>query len=314
MRCFALTRRAYRGILLTILTASVLAQPTGSSAHSFGKTPLDDVIEKAGNATRCTGLTKNELAAMMLAPTWPEAAGGSTEAPSPMTLSRFDTDIDLWSFRTIDQQRRAFWHPGVGMWQFDEAGLGASMTANQRINTSTAAQKAADTMASRYCNAGGKPAERRAFAWSPWFACGSSTCENLYQEHYCSASDTVCNVTTNGNVTRQGGMLTRNCRYGAGPATFTCWYVNYTNAQGVTTSWQQAPLDGESDGPSPLAFAFYVYLGSGDEWRHWLEEDTGYNVGEVFARRPNGQDSRAGLTWKDQKKLCDLDTRHGTCS
>jgi hypothetical protein len=289
-----------------------------ASAHSFGSTPLDDVVEEAGNATRCTGLTRNELAAMMLAPTWPETGAGNS-APSPMTLSRSDTDIDLYSFGTVDNQQRAFWHPGVGMWQLDDAGLGAFMPANQRINTLTAARKVAETMASRYCKSSGSPQNRREAAWAQWFACGSGVCEDLYREHYCAFDDSVCNIDRTPGVGRLGGMQTRICRYHAGPATFTCWYVNPANAQGDTGFWQSDPKMGDRpNGLSPLAFAFYVYLRTDTkpdkEWRHWLQEDTGYDVGEVFARRVDGMDSRRGLEWVDDNRLCDVEERRGTCT
>lgn len=56
-----------------------------------------------------------------------------------MTMSRGDRDLNLYSFDTRDWQERAFWHPGVGMWQLDDIGLGAFMSANQRINVATAA-------------------------------------------------------------------------------------------------------------------------------------------------------------------------------
>ena len=40
-----------------------------------------------------------------------------------MTLSRWDTQSSLWAFgNKSTPYQRAFWHPGVGMWQFDSAG------------------------------------------------------------------------------------------------------------------------------------------------------------------------------------------------
>jgi len=67
-----------------------------------------------------------------------------------------------------------------------------------------------------------------------------------------------------------------------------------------------------------VAFAFYVYLRTDTkpdkEWRHWLQEDTGYDIGEVFARRAEGIDSRRGLEWVDDNRLCDVEARRGTCT
>ena len=104
-----------------------------SAARSFGDHPLSDVLHWAAQERRC-GLTTNKLAALMLAPTYPETGAPASRAPSPMTLSRWDNQAGLHSFRTVAGQRKAFWHPGVGLWQFDSAGLGAPFSAAQRIN------------------------------------------------------------------------------------------------------------------------------------------------------------------------------------
>ncbi len=134
------------------------------------------------------------------------------------------------------------------------------MAAFQKIRTSTAANFVARWMADKYCNTPGTEVERRRAVFSRW-ACGTNgaTCEDLYQEHYCPGTDSVCRITTDASVGRLGGMRKRTCRYSApGGTGFTCWYVNPANAQGHTGSWQQPPLEG-GGGISPLAFAFYVY-------------------------------------------------------
>ena len=99
-----------------------------AAGRTFGDDPLDDVLHWAAEERRC-GLTTNKLAALMLAPTYPETGTPTGQAPAPMTLSRWDNQAGLHSFATVAGQPRAFWHPGVGMWQFDSAGLGAPFTA-----------------------------------------------------------------------------------------------------------------------------------------------------------------------------------------
>src|SRR3954454_3705367 len=118
--------------------------------YTFGKEPLDDVNYWAAQKAAC-GLTGAQLATIMLAPTYPETGASGTSAPSPMTLSRYDTQAGLYSFgSTSTAYPRAFWHPGVGAWAFDSAG-GWNLTAAQAMSTSTAAQQAAITMSARWC-------------------------------------------------------------------------------------------------------------------------------------------------------------------
>lgn len=301
-------------LMVVAFVLSVGALP--ADARAFGDGPLDAVIKQAGNATRCSGLTQNQLAAMMLAPTWEEAFADPNKAPSPMAMSRFDRSTLLYSFGTVADQPRAFWHPGIGMWQLDDVGEGSFMTVNQRINASTSANKAADTMASRYCNVSGTAAQRRSFAWGPWFACNDGSCEPTFDVIYCSGNDTVCNITRKFAVSNSGGMATRTCRFGGDISTnFTCWYVDIPNAEGDTSNWQQNPKTGDSS-ISPLAFPFYAWLAT-KENRDWIVDDTRYSRGEIKARRDLGSDSRdtGVLSWVDaDNPLCDVTARRGNCS
>lgn len=302
--------------LAGIATVGWVATAGPAIAHKFGTEPLQDVRAEARGATTCEGLTAAELAAMVLAPTWPETGAGPAQTPSPMTLGRHDTQPNLYS--PWNNTPRAFWHPGVGAWQLDILAL--NMAAFQKVNTQKAANKVANHMASEYCGASGGPAERRREAFDDWVACGSnqSTCEDLYQEHYCSGNDNVCGITTVDGVGRLGGMRERTCYWRIGPPPwprFTCWFVDPDKAEGYTGSWQQAPKDGNSI--SPLSFAFYSYWpDDGDpEYRHWLERDTGYNRGEVWAARPKGRNPRDNgvLEWTDLDVLCDATVAKGNC-
>jgi hypothetical protein len=261
---------------------------------------------------------------MVLAPTWPEVTGGANRTPSPMTLSRWDTNANLYS--PWANTPRAFWHPGVGAWQLDILQYGGydakTLAAFQKINTKTAAQFVANVMARLYCNASGGEVARRQAAFRPWNGCGTNqtVCEDLYQEHYCAGTDTVCNITQDSTVGRLGGMRQRTCYYGSLPprerVSFTCWFIDPTKAEGYTASWQQDPKDG-NDRISPLAYAFYNFWDSTDalEHRHWLQADTGYRRGEVFATRASGDDPRTSgaLRWTDADVLCDSDFYKGTC-
>lgn len=308
--------------LAAALLLSVMFHAVPANAHRFGSTPLSDVKAQAVAVARCAGLTANKLASMMLAPTWPETGAGSANTPSPMTLSRGDVDADLYSFAApTGDSRRAFWHPGVGLWQIDDAGMGLDSMrhAGARINTQSASGYVAAEMASRYCSGSGSDANRRKAAFAPWLGCGTNgtTCESLYLEHYCAGNDAVCNITSDSTVSRNGGMITRTCRYNFSPnTTFTCHYVNPANAQGHTGSWTFAPTAGNwPSTPSPLTHPFYVYYRSSNnkDYRHWIYADTGYYYGELYARRPDNQNSRNGLEWQDSDVLCDVILLRGSC-
>jgi hypothetical protein len=120
---------------------------------------------------------------MVLAPTWPETGAGSSYTPSPMTLSRWDYASDrLWEggdHRTA--YPRSFFHPGVGMWQLDSAGLGSALPTWRAISSYYAAKLVAQRMASAYCSSSGSESQRRAAAWRPWRACADGACESIYQ-------------------------------------------------------------------------------------------------------------------------------------
>lgn len=164
----------------------LLDPPT--SGLSYGKGPLDAVRDAADRTTeeisgttdpkspmyRCE-LGATDLAAMMLVPTWFEAGG---PVPSPMALSRWDnvnvraSNANLFAFgKTTGAYVNAFFSPGIGLWQFDSAG-GWDLTAADAIDSVSAANAAASTIAYRWCIAPslGKattPQVRRQYAWGP---------------------------------------------------------------------------------------------------------------------------------------------------
>ncbi|MDQ3877766.1 MAG: hypothetical protein M3290_05380 [Actinomycetota bacterium] len=285
-----------------------------ASARGFGTNPLATVKQEA-DAAKCGNLTMNMLAAIMIAPTYGETGTGSTGTPSPMAMSRGDIDQDLYSFNTTATEERAYWHPGVGMWQEDDVGLGSQMTANQRVAVQTSAHKAATTMASRYCSVSGTNAEKRAYAWGLWNACNSGACESVYNEVYCGGSDSICDsLNRNDSVGGWGGMQSNTCRFGGDASTsFNCWYLDITNAQGDTSYWKKDPKTGGTS-ISPLTFSMYSWADSGKEIRDWVKDDTSYGR-EIRANRTFPNNSRNGLDWKEPTaKLCDTTTRRGICS
>lgn len=300
--------QAVTAALLVGLAAIGQPTPPAQATQTFGSTPLDDVLG-ASQAEAACGLTRDKLAAIVLAPTFPETgATPPTAAPSPMTLSRYDNQPSLHAFGNPDPAfMNAFFHPGVGAWQFDSAG-GWGLSADAVINTFTASALAADVMARRYCTAAGDPsltdAQRRAYAWLPWHGCNTGACESIYNDLFDGVR--LRNLVRDATVGRLGGMEQRTCRLINEVTSFTCWYVDPARAQGHTAF--RAP----GFGPSPITAPFYVYSRNGREYRHWLVADTGY-AAEVSASKPLPANARTSLTWSGTWMLCDLVTARGTC-
>ncbi len=298
-------RRVVAAVLLVLVIAGAVtaaAPPRGSAAASrtFGDDPLDAVLfwaQVRANETGC-GLTRDRLAALMLAPIWPETGAPTTQAPGPMTLSRWDTATGLYSFSNPSSYVDAFWHPGVGMWQFDSAG-GWGMSAADRIDVWTAASFASDVMANRYCTN-----SSRSYVWMPWHGCNSGVCETIYKEIY--QGGRLVGLDRVASVTSSGGMEQRSCSVGGGAA-FACWYVDPSRAQGAN-GWTVPAW-----GAAPVSDPFYVFTSGSKEERHWLRSHSGYPV-DISATRSLGSNARTSLTWSTSSELCDETSQTGSCS
>ena len=275
--------------------------PAASSTYAFGQVPLADSLYWAGQKAAC-GLTTNQLAALMLAPTYPETGASGLAAPSPMTLSRWDTGAGLYAFGSkATAYQKAFWHPGVGAWAFDSAG-GWNLNAAQAMSTDTAAQQAATTMASRWCASSGTDAQRRQAAWGPWFGCSNGVCETIYNAIY---DPTTLNVYVDPAVGRLGGAEARACSVPS-LGTVPCTFVDPGRAEGYK-AWTIPAW-----GPSPVSAPFYDFTASGREYRVWLHDDTGYAV-TVNASKLVTANARTSLTWTAGDALCDLTLGRGSC-
>ena len=288
-----------RSTLATLLAGALCLATTARPAEAsqtFGSTPLDDVLGWAQHEAAC-GLSRDALAAMMLAPTFPETGAPPTAAPSPMTLSRYDNQPGLHAFGNPDPAySRAFFHPGVGAWQFDSAG-GWGLSAEATIDTFTASALAADVMSRRWCTAAGNPTltdpQQRAYAWAPWHGCNSGVCESIFNDIFDGAA--LRNVVRDFSVGRWGGMEPRTCRLINELDSFTCWFVDPGRAQGHPAF--RAP----GFGPSPITAPFYVYARNGREYRHWLIVDTGYDL-EISASKPLTANARNSLVWSPEHR------------
>ncbi|GAA4892228.1 hypothetical protein LX16_2042 [Stackebrandtia albiflava] len=280
------------------------ARAAAAPTMYFGAKPLSDVTTAAtaaANAASCA-ITPKYATALVIAMTWPEVSP-SGEAPSPMTLSRYDTQSSLG-----DPQDRAdglWFHPGIGMWQLDSAGLGTTFTAMEAMDTETAANRMAPFIVNKYCgriNAGATAPSARASAWADWVACRSGACDTIFWRIYNNG------VTPVQGVGRYGGGEARECRFNG--VTQACLYVDPAQAEGA--DWWARP----GGGRSPVAAPFYVFKqqvnGKTTEVRYWLRADSGAGT-DVVATRAFGTNARGGLVWRTGSGFCDLTTGTGSC-
>jgi len=305
-------------VLIGSATALALAAMGSSSAQAqtvrtYGGSPLDEVINAAANFERndC-GLSRERLSAMMLPMTFTETGAPSTAAPGPMTLSRWDTQAALYAFgNSSTAYQKAFWHPGVGVWQFDSAGYWP-LTAATAIDSRTSAAQAAQVMSSRYCQSKATTVgDKMRYAWAPWYYCaaaGDNPCIVRFRELFDGTN--LVNVRRDDTVSRHGGVVHRRCRIG-GIGDVDCAYVQPTKAEGYA-AWANVAF-----GPTPVTSPFYVFEANGREYRYWMRDDSGYGV-TIAASKPVTADARTSLTWSvidtGGATLCDLVTGKGDCA
>lgn len=331
---------------------SVGSTKAAADTRYFGEDPWNAINEAAQATTRCDELSAEGLVALVAAPVFKESSAATTAetAPSPMTLSRYDewtgvrddttnrnANYGLYAFRDpTTQYLRAYWHPGIGIWQYDSAGVGAPYTAIERMDVRVVAGDVARGMAARYCsppaNIVGHEApftdqERRDAAWWPWWG-GSATrgcplCQAEFDRMTAGGKPYFGNISLVAGISRTGGAVRRTCSLAGRAGTVECWYVDPSVGviQGATR-WATVAPDGNGSPtaqPAPLSKPFYVLKVDGYEERHWIRADTGYDI-DLTARRQLGKNARprssqegSGLAWLATSGLCDLTAKRGPC-
>lgn len=294
-------------LVALVILATIASGASAAHAHQFGRTPYQDLLEQAWDfRNECGALTRKKLAALALAITWHEVTGGDvSKNPSPMTMGRADEDTDLYYSENPDgKHRRAFWHPGIGMWQLDDAGLGTYLTIG-KYNTVFSSRQVVRELANRYCSD-----NSLSNVFNPWYACDSGRCADTYRQIYNGSSNELEHMSPDGSVGRFGGTQVRSCRYPGSSFTFTCYRVDWYNAGGYTANWTN-----NREGTPPLAKPYYIFRsvsnGTEYEWRVWMRQDTGY-ANSLGSRRNFGNNSRSGLVYSNNIGLCDVD--RGVCA
>jgi len=297
------------------LTAKLVSPATNDRVQGEG--PLTSIWNASKEKAAC-GLTAAQLSAMLIVPTSFESG---TKSPSPMTLSRWD-NVNVWSLNknlfpfaeTSGAYTSAFYSPGIGLWQFDSAG-GWNLTAASAINTDTAALQAATTISYRWCNAPSDrladPVRRRAYAWGAWYYCSTdSRCEDAYSS---ILTGDRLDIGTDSGVGHLGGMEKRTCNVlGLGEG-LTCYYIDPARAQG-SRSWTYGTYDPlRPDYLTPLPKPFYDIELDGREYRIWVRDDTGFDIG-ITAVKPVTSNARTSVVWTRASNLCDITAQRGDCA
>lgn len=180
-----------------------------------------------------------------------------------------------------------------------------------KFDTGGSSRKTARVVANRYCED-----SSLSYVFARWFACGGGRCAEIYGAIYDQANNKLVHIDQYSTPGRYGGSKVHACSIPGVASQFTCYYVNWNDAGGTTSSLTQTPLEGAyPKTPSPLAKPYYVFTTIiGDdtfEWRVWMKQDTGYSE-TLGARRRFGVDSRSNLRHTDSARLRD-ETR-GVCS
>ena len=317
--------------------AGAQAVPAGTPGVTryFGRGAYDGIRAAVAATPRSCALSDDELTALVMAPIFKEVSMAETPeaAPSPMTLSRWDewsgtmsgsnnldANYGLYAFRDPNTPyRRAYWTPGVGIFQYDVAGVGKPYTAAEMMNVQFIAGDVAAGMANRYCAAGGDSYTNRAAAWQPWSGLGGvAKSEALFQEMVGLGHPPFSTIGLVDGIENAGGMQTHACQLGGIPT--PCDFVDPRVAQGANW-WANENVDGGAvaAGEAPLTAPFYVVKRDGYEERHWLARDTGYPV-NLTARRLIGNNARpmdgepaSGLEWFASSDLCDENRPEVVC-
>jgi FG-GAP-like repeat len=297
--------------------------PLATTTRAFGRQPYVDTVAAAATSaassrTAGCGLSDAKLAAIMLSITFTEAGplDSATVAPSPMTLSRWDGSAILYAFGDpATTFRNAFWHPGIGLWQFDHPWPN---TAAERIDTAPAARLAAQVVSDRFCRwTAATGLSRFAYSVAPWHGCDDprgdgERCREIFLNNYRDNDptrlddDTLVNFTLVDNVSALGGASRRTCQLVGTTATVPCLFVDPAAAEG-SRAWTSPTFS-----PNPLSAPFYVLRDGDAERRFWLRDDTGYGM-DIDASATIGSDPRSTLRWSSGPRLCDRTARKGAC-
>ena len=280
--------------------------PAGQTVYAFTKSTVVLTREVAIRAlemremSTCTSLTVDKLSALMLAIPVRELQRSS---PSPMFLGRGDNLRNnprsewLYSNKTREDERRAHWHAGVGLWQLDPWPPVRALNHAERADILKGGPGVAAHIRDKYCTHHGEALwEREVF--DPWYGCEDKSnpvrenrdlCPPTYRNIYDEAGDSLWVVATEGSEI-DGGVQDRLCvwsrqRPAALDQGFGCHLYDPESHEGNMDIDNEDGTDSADNpnGYTPLAVAF-ISLTNPDETTNEPDETT--NEGTKYAVFP----------------------------
>ncbi|WP_419839544.1 hypothetical protein [Candidatus Poriferisodalis sp.] len=250
------------------------------------KDARDAYMNPSPGITRDCTPTANRLAAIMLAVPLFEVPNIENNtylrypARSPMALSRWDRSSVLYSNNNARPPARAFWNPGVGLWQLDDTWTAAVLALShaERAEIHIGGRHVADYLASLLCKRpeGDIEEELKKFLDPPWLACVDK--DKVPREHRCyewsylklwvKATDDL-HVTSystkypggtldyRSDFSTSGGLSKLKCRWGTSSRSFPCWFYDTENEEGWMLD--EDPAAATTD-QSPLAAPFMSFV------------------------------------------------------
>ncbi|MCY4665992.1 MAG: hypothetical protein OXC00_15150 [Acidimicrobiaceae bacterium] len=250
--------------------------PAGRSLYEFTKSAVVLTREAAIRAleTRaCASLTVDKLSALMLAPPVRELQRTS---PSPMFLGRSDNlrqnplNEWLYSRKTREDERRAHWHAGVGLWQLDIWPAARTFNHAERADVLKGGAGVAAYIRDRFCANSGNPLWNHK-VFQAWYGCEDESnsddknrdlCARTYRSIYDEAGDSLWVAATEGSE-RDGGVQDRFCRWSeqrpaASDGGFACYLYDPASHEGNMDISRVEGTDSATNpnGFTPLAVAF----------------------------------------------------------
>ena len=238
------------------------------------------------NEKPCSSLTVNQLAGLMLAIPVRELQLAN---PSPMSLGRSDnleqnrTNKALYSRGTRESERRAHWHPGVGLWQLDTFEAAKNLNHAERADVLMGGKGVAQHIRNKYCEYKNK-SNWSEYVYGRWFGCEDTSkgndpgynsknrdhCKATYSKIYDSAKD-LLRVKSSQYFDRDGGVQDLFCAWGTKkPAAhiigFKCHLYDPMKREGNMHVADPEGTDSASrpNGFTPLAVAFISLTNQSD--------------------------------------------------
>ena len=270
---------------LPAIPGEALTTPTPNqpNPYYFNKGVIKGVLYSAGKAIAkkksCTaGMpSTNKLAAIMLSIPIHELRAASTRSssPSPMILSRWEhlnnqlqTDGEdtkslntrAYSHVTKEDYVRAYWSPGVGLWQLDNWDNSLPLNHAERADTTNGGLVVASHLLNNYCTGLNT---LKAELNGRWNGCKRDNvpdrCYNTFVNFLFDSTEDALNATPiNSSDEADGGVQERTCRWTTISTELACYLYDVESTQGWMD--KQDPTDTDGDGGrTPLSKAFLSF-------------------------------------------------------